>query len=452
MVAPRRKPVVMESLPAPAISDSFAGLTEMQNNLPYNPLDPNNGESLDSPKSPLALAADRMQQDRELEDFSATEALKDAEEDQLAAATAEFPESEDQEAHVSIWRYPLGGGKREWMHDATMSEWRTMGKAWIALTFGAGKFEVMMYRGGQRGLYKRPSCNISREGAELQRKRWRESNPPAEAPASVGGGGTERLAQVMIAGFTQLGELIARQNNGANGKAEFLKEMLLYKEIFAQPAAQPKDAGVGSTLDLAVKIAGLIHPGVNEKTTLETFAEIAKDLAPPLFDALKASAASGQLALPNPSAPRPSNPEKPDVNMIQNAIIKAQLKGLIAKAEKNSDPNLYAEVIFDNLDNIPGEFIERFINDPQWLQWLAQFDARVLQHEPWFTELYTELRRIIQEDQADGGANSPSALTPGGSNLTGAPGASINPGIHLAGGPDFVPDASDIIESDSETE
>jgi hypothetical protein len=451
-MAQGRRRAVTVTEQSPAGSGNFDDLSD-DSGAVYNPNDPHLNEPLLQHQNPLALAAKRMEQDRELDQFARTQAVVDAEEDQLERATEEFPESEDGEAHVSIWRHPTGGGKAEWMHDATMSEWRGMGKAWLGRTFGAGRYEVMMYRGGQRGLYKRPKCTISREGADLQKKLWAkehpEENTPAQAPAaSVGGQGTERLAQVMIQGFTQLGELIARQNQGG-GKTEFLKELMMYKEIFSPPASVPaaKDAGAGSTLDLAVKIAGLIHPGNAEKSTLETFAEIFKDFAPGIIEAVKSAAPQPQFpqrAIAGPQPGRVDNPANPNgappnVNMIQNAVVRAQLKNLIAKAEKDSDPALYAELIFDNLDSIPAEFVQRFLQDPNWMQWLAGFDARVMQHQDWFNELYVELKRVIEEEAAK---QEP------GQGLTGGENRSTNAGNIILAGDSGVPDDSGSEETD----
>ena len=457
----RRKPVtVHEPLVDQQTGESnLSAFTEMRDDLPYSPNDPHNGEALIPGQNPLALASRRMEEDRELAEFQREADNETREIDMLEAATAEFPESEDVKAYCVIWKAPLTGGKLTWTHRCSMAEWRVMGQPWLAREFGAGHYEVYMYRGGNKGLYKRPTCDISAEGAAYQRKLFLRDNPqeaPAAPAPSVGGGGTERLAQVMVQGFTQLGQLIAaQQQNQGGGEKEFLEKLLVYKQLFSSPAQAPvAESGAMGTLDLAVKIAGMINPSAAEKSTLETFADIAKEFMPAIGTAL-ANHVPAQPARPAmrlagpPGAPvaRPQNPEQnpevQNVNLIQNAVIRGQLKNLISKAEKGSDPALYADVIFDNLEHIPAEFAQRFLSDPNWMQWLASFDARVMQHREWFTELYVELRRIIEEENAAQQEPEPK------NNLQDHAVSDINPAnIHLAGGESVLFDN----ESESDTE
>ncbi len=421
---PRRSPVV--------VNEAVAALADMQDDLPYNPTDPHNGEALTLNQSPLTLATKHMREDREFDEFARETAAENAENDLLEAATSEFPVSEDSKAYCVIWKSPTSGGKPAWTHRCTMAEWREMGQTWLAREFGAGHYEVYMYRGGNKGLYKRPTCDISAEGAVYQRKIYLRDNPQEITATPSVHGSTDRLAEVMIKGFTHMSEQIARQNQGG-GEKEFLEKMLVYKQLFAPaPVAPSPDSGTAGVLDLAVKIAGMVNPSTVEKSTLETFADIAKEFMPALGAAMGNVQAVQPVSRITGPAPRPQNPEGQNVNMIQNQIVKIQLRNLIAKAEKGSDPALYADVIYDNLDNIPAEFAQRFLSDPNWLQWLASFDSRVMQHAKWFTDLYDALRRIIEDESAAETAESKNNLPQVGSEV-------INPAnIQLAGNADNV--------------
>lgn len=78
--------------------------------------------------------------------------------------------------------------------------------------------------------------------------------------------------------------------------------------------------------------------------------------------------------------------------MQQLAWLRAQVASLSNQAAKHAasggrsgDPELYAEIVLDNLPPyIPAEMLFQRLSAPDALDQLATLDARVTQYRPWF--------------------------------------------------------------------
>lgn len=83
------------------------------------------------------------------------------------------------------------------------------------------------------------------------------------------------------------------------------------------------------------------------------------------------------------STPKPNNAGDPMFQKLQ--WLRAQIAGLVNQAARGKDPELYAEVLIDNL---PGFFtadeIMAKLQEPNAVEQLAMLDGRVRQHAEWF--------------------------------------------------------------------
>jgi hypothetical protein len=84
--------------------------------------------------------------------------------------------------------------------------------------------------------------------------------------------------------------------------------------------------------------------------------------------------------------------------------LKAQVGHLVVQAARGKSPELYAEVLLDNLPPFitPGEILERLKVDDALTQ-LAQIDERVTQYAEWFEEFRDAVLEFLEpEDSAQG--------------------------------------------------
>lgn len=96
--------------------------------------------------------------------------------------------------------------------------------------------------------------------------------------------------------------------------------------------------------------------------------------------------------------------------------LKEQLNTLVQKAQRGSDPDLYAEVVLDSLpENIHGDVLLDFLKRPDWFNLMAQFDPRVRDHSRWFGELRASIISTgerIKAELTEAPASAPAAPAP----------------------------------------
>jgi len=112
-----------------------------------------------------------------------------------------------------------------------------------------------------------------------------------------------------------------------------------------------------------------------------------------------AATQAGGAALPAPDA---ANSEQPAVQAAQpqgdDPMMRLQmgLSFLLAQAQQDSDPTVYADVV---MDNVPVADLARFVNSADPVAYLANLNPAVRQHEKWFAELVAEVKAQLAEEQ-----------------------------------------------------
>jgi hypothetical protein len=144
------------------------------------------------------------------------------------------------------------------------------------------------------------------------------------------------------------------------------------------------------------------------------WADIVRDGIKTVGDVLPALAARipgmmGPLAAPNVAAPMPQNPrvlsQKPPVDSAKPADpmlqllgwLKEQLSALAHQASLNKDPNLYADVVLDNLPQIDPAMLRDMLAKPDWWATLVQFSPNVQPYPQWFAECREALLKGLEE-------------------------------------------------------
>jgi hypothetical protein len=111
------------------------------------------------------------------------------------------------------------------------------------------------------------------------------------------------------------------------------------------------------------------------------------------------------LAAQPPATPAPGNgaaePTPEADPMLQKLHwLKTQVDLLVYQANRESDPELYASVMMDNLPPyITEQEIQQRMVAPDALQQLAQIDARVTKFAPWFEEFRQAVLAILAEEE-----------------------------------------------------
>ena len=86
---------------------------------------------------------------------------------------------------------------------------------------------------------------------------------------------------------------------------------------------------------------------------------------------------------------------------------------LVKKAASGSNPDLYAELV---LDNMPEALVRQFLADGDPVAKLARFDKRVSLHEQWFRDLGKAVTEALNADDAGAGSSPTAADGDAGGN------------------------------------
>jgi len=240
------------------------------------------------------------------------------------------------------------------------------------------------------------------------------TSPPADVTTPI-----TAMTQAMIAGFENLGKLIVAAQPQQQSRADMLKEMLMYKELFAAPQSSQ-----GNPLDLVrqgMELAKEFGAGGGKETgTADIVMGLLETFGKPIAEAVSAAQAQQKInqpplavpqgphiapALSGPAiiAPIPTHPaimsDTPTVDGDTMQAMKGYINFLIAQAQAGNDVFTYAGMI---LDQAPPEQVDQFIDRPDWLDFLAQFEPNVKAHELWFSQLRAAIKELLTEESGDG--------------------------------------------------
>lgn len=187
-------------------------------------------------------------------------------------------------------------------------------------------------------------------------------------------------------------------------------------KALSDPADPLKQIGQIRDLIGAVKDLAPEAPATGS-TWVDLVRDLGTQLAPLAVNVLGARAQAGTIPdgsgvpgpRPPPLGPTPSGPgtipngtQQGDPMFALMNWLRPQLQMLIGKAAKNSDPELYAELVADNVPpNLPPEQIESFLRRPDWWQLLVQFSPAASPYQGWFTQLRDALLRMIAEGRGE---------------------------------------------------
>lgn len=249
------------------------------------------------------------------------------------------------------------------------------------------------------------------------------------------------LIGAMQQGFNRLGELIITATK-APTRAEMLEEMRIMRDMFAQPQSNVQPAVIGdqlgaleSVMNLAEKFAERSGNGGNADPVTDIVKTLIETVAPalmPLLQAKMAGQVPGAIIAPETapkaltaptnapntiplshsnsstvSAPEsvPSNSQKivafgeeTDMNALMQKMLNMQLREMVDAAQRNSDTDLYAELL---LDRLPVDRVIAFLQDSTWFAQVCALDPRAANYQDWFTRLSASVQVQLTDNPED---------------------------------------------------
>lgn len=281
--------------------------------------------------------------------------------------------------------------------------------------FGGGKYRIRVV--DQAGQYKgnatveivglpkvaAPAAPVAAPAQDLGGIAQIIASLKPVAPATDGG---DRLMTMILAMMENQGKMIAAMSAASKGPsvAEILAivnakgggggdksptELLLEGLKLGRELAG--DGGGSSELDVANKGLDVLASFAANHAT-----QPAAPAAPVARPArLPAPAAAAVTALAQPGGQ--------DVGIMQKINwLKAQTANLVRQAARDKDPELYAEVMLDNLPPfISAQEIRERLGAADAVQQLAALNSDVLRFSEWFEDFRTEVVRMLDEAAAE---------------------------------------------------
>lgn len=218
-------------------------------------------------------------------------------------------------------------------------------------------------------------------------------------------------------GLDMTAVLAMMQENNNRTMQMFSEAMRAFAERGNSAPAFDPVAAQASLMQQLVALKGLSEPKDNSKGAIEMFIQgisLAKDLGPregetntsdillkaletfggPLVDAankMRQMPSPGNGANPGNADPQATADAQREREMgIRNMMLKQQLGFLVANAAAGKNPELYAELLLDQLGE---ETVLNFIGQPDAMEKLIAINPDVAKHKPWFDAL----RRALLE-------------------------------------------------------
>jgi hypothetical protein len=280
----------------------------------------------------------------------------------------------------------------------------------IRETFGGGTYRITAYGQGSRyagsktvtiaDLPKPPQSPGGVAGLDLAAfARELRANPSD---------GTQTVMPMMLEMMRQNAELlraiITRPEPKVPPAPTTLEILQLVKEM---NSAAPKSTE-GSAVELLLKgiELGKEFTGVGGEDSILGLGGKAIDMLKPLIEKQAVAAPTRvqpeRIALPqsSPAVPVQSPTQEVDPMLRQLNWLRTQTAALCQKAAQGKDPELYAEVLLDNLPVfITPDEIYRRLSEPNAVDQLAQLNPTVLNHRAWFESFRASILEFLKPEE-----------------------------------------------------
>lgn len=345
--------------------------------------------------------------DTEYQDISELQADIDS---TIAGITAEFDADENAVDYlIKVYRIKEKTGKMAWLFNITPDELPIMDR--LRDEYGSGLYRTRIYK--NKKLYRTL-------GYEIEASRTARMNYLSQAPENKTSEITlliNALQSQQTAQLNQLKELMmqfaGRQASPIN-PMEMMSSMMnamIQMKTFMTPATNTAPVmGVEKYMEMFLKgieISKDIGGGGGETNLLDVVRDLVKsDWISKAIDATAAQSAPqpppAPHTLPAPGGIKQSPVSQPPVNktpgdetVLKSMMIRNYVGQLVERAERDSDPELYAAFI---LDNVPEELIKEYIVREDLIAELSKINPKVSEHVDWFMELREAINSMFEND------------------------------------------------------
>jgi hypothetical protein len=220
-------------------------------------------------------------------------------------------------------------------------------------------------------------------------------------------------------------QIVGRPATPQPSQMEMMTSMMMLMKSMKDFVAPPQTGGGDKMIEMLIKgmELGRESGGGSETGLMDIVKELVKS---PLLGSLAQAATSlpqmtppqtrQQISAPQKTGTIPAQPptqSQQETTIMHNPVIVHNLKKLIEKAEKDSDPILYAEFI---LDNVPQSLVQQYIMREDLIEYLSSIDPRVNDYREWFIELRDHIIAVLTspDDTGDdnGSGENSGELTP----------------------------------------
>jgi len=250
-----------------------------------------------------------------------------------------------------------------------------------------------------------------------------------ETPATAPGIGADLPAlfaqqqATMLDGFRMLAESLKPAPQPP--APSMMEQLQVFAQLQGLMGGNHKQSGpdFGQMLDVLKQGMELGRSG-GEQSMLDVLMRGIETFGPVITEAVKAGAQNPALiqqaqampqnqaaiAAPVPEIQTQQPQNEDEMGILQNQILKQSIGFLVKQAQAGNDPDTYANMVLDQMDE---KTLTEFVNRPDWLDFLAQYNAGVKEpaNAAWFGELRVILIAYLTENDETGTSANHATIT-----------------------------------------
>ena len=325
----------------------------------------------------------------------------------LANTLAQIGEDESN-AKVFVYKIDKATKLEAFAFETSPAEFATGGLTEIGKRYGGGEYRIRVYADGRILTHKRIAIMEQKES-------------PQSAPVNIAADLQGLFAQqqnALLEGFKMLAESLkpAPQSPAPT----MLEQMETFARMQALMGGNRQQSGPDFGQLLEVLKQGMeMGRGAGEQSMLDVLMRGIETFGPAITEAVKTGAVNQPapmmhapapaIAAPVPAIQTAAPTNEDEMGILRNAMLKQAINFLVNQAKADNDPETYANMVMDQMDE---NALKDFINRPDWIDFLAQFnpDVKLPQVSAWFDAL----RAIIIEFLTmppESGTSAPHATT-----------------------------------------
>ena len=336
------------------------------------------------------------------------------------ALTQTLAQIGDDESNAKVYVYKIDPKTKSdvFAFETSPAEFATGGLTEIGKRYGGGDYRVRVYANGRVLTHKRIAIMEQKE-------------TPATAPG-IGADLPALFAQqqaAMLDGFRMLAESLKPAPQPP--APSMMEQLQVFAQLQGLMGGNHKQSGpdFGQMLDVLKQGMEMGRSG-GEQSMLDVLMRGIETFGPVITEAVKAGAQNPALiqqaqampqnqaaiAAPVPEIQTQQPQNEDEMGILQNQILKQSIGFLVKQAQAGNDPDTYANMVLDQMDE---KTLSDFVNRPDWLDFLAQYNAGVKEPEnaAWFAELRVFLIAYLTENDETGTSATHATIT-GTNNAT----------------------------------